>query len=162
MTPMTRTNVGVIGCAMSRPAATAMHALAFSCQEIRQHKLLALRAVLTGGVALVLLWGFLALRLANLDDWLFVTGLADIRHFWKGGRAPFSHFLIGGSLNFVAGWIVGRLHREHRTAMVAVFFVSLLLVADLPRVLPAALEASHSLEALAHFVGIALLDFVFL
>lgn len=74
------------------------------CQDIRQHKLLALRAVVVGNVVLFLVWGIFALRLANLDDWLFVTGILDVRNFWKGGRAAFSHFLIGGGLNcFVAG-----------------------------------------------------------
>jgi hypothetical protein len=92
-----------------------------------------------------------------------VTGLIDIRYLWKGGTAPFSHFLIGGGLNFFVGWIVGRMHREYRTAMVTAFFVSLLLIFDLGRVLPPFIEATRkSVQAFSHFVGIGFVDFVFL
>jgi hypothetical protein len=133
------------------------------CQDIRQHKLLALRAVIVGNVVLFLAWGIFALRLADLDDWLFVTGLVDIRYLWKGGRAPFSHFLIGGGLNFFVGWMVGRTHRQHRTAMVIAFFVSLILIFDLTRVLPPFIQATRKgLEAFSHFLSIGFLDFVFL
>ncbi len=137
-------------------------ALSVAYRDIRQHKWLAARAVLTGAAGLFLLWSLLALRLANLDDWLYLTGLADIRHFWRNGRAVFSHFLIGGALNFTVGWVVGVLHRQHRTSMVLVFFVSLLLLLDLPRVIPAAIEAAHRAETFSSFVGIALMDFLFL
>src|SRR5262249_21653865 len=114
-------------------------------------------------VLLFLVWGIFAPRLADLDDWLFVTGLLDIRYFWKGGRAPFSHFLIGGVLNLFVGWIVGRTHREHRTAMVSAFFVSLVLIFDIPRVLPAFINATlGSVEGFSQFVGIGVMDFVLL
>jgi hypothetical protein len=130
---------------------------------MRQHKLLAFRAVIVGNVLLFLAWGIFALRLADLDDWLFVTGLIDIRYFWRGGRAAVSHFLIGGGLNFFVGWIVGRTHRQHRTAMVSAFFISLVLIFDLIRVLPPFIEATRkSVEAFSHFVSIGFIDFVFL
>jgi hypothetical protein len=132
-------------------------------QDIRQHKLLALRAVIVGNVLLFLVWGIFALRLADLDDWLFVTGLIDIRYFWRGGSAAFSHFLIGGGLNFFVGWIVGRTHLQHRTAMVSAFFISLVLIFDLTRVLLPFIEATRkSVEAFSHFVSIGFVDFVFL
>src|SRR5689334_17648144 len=66
------------------------------CQDIRQHKLMTLRAIVLGTLMLILVWVLLASRLADLDDWLFITGLADIRHIWNGGKTAFSHFLIGG------------------------------------------------------------------
>jgi hypothetical protein len=133
------------------------------CQDIRQHKLLALRAVIIGTVALLLVWIIFAEKLADLDDWLFVTGLADIRYFWKGGRASFSHFLIGGGLNLFVGWIVGRTHRQHRTALVSAFFISLVLAFDMPRVLPALVDAAHRGNGpFVHFVSIGCIDFVFL
>src|SRR5262245_36272261 len=89
--------------------------------EIRRHKFFAIRAVVIGWAAVFLLWTVLALRLGHIDNWLFVTGLADIRWFWRGGTAPFSHLLIGGVLNAIAGWLVGRLHRSHKVAMVSAF-----------------------------------------
>ena len=133
------------------------------CQEIRQNKLLALRAVIVGNLALFLCWAIFALRLATLDDWLFATGLVDIRYFWRGGSTAFSHFLIGGGLNLFVGWIVGRTHRQHRSAMVTAFFLSLVLIFDIHRVLPPFIEATRrSVEALSHFVSIALIDFALL
>jgi hypothetical protein len=133
------------------------------CQDIRRHKLLALRAVIIGNVVLLLVWIIFAQKLADLDDWLFVTGLADIRYFWKAGRATFSHFLIGGGLNLFVGWIVGRTHLQHRTAMVSAFFISLVLVFDIPRVLHPLVEAGRSgIDALVHFVSIGFVDFALL
>jgi hypothetical protein len=138
-------------------------ALLSICQDIRQHKLLALRAVIIGNVVLLLVWILFAEKLAELDDWLFVTGLADIRYFWKGGRASFSHFLIGAALNLFVGWIVGRTHRQHRTALVSAFFISVVLVFDIPRVLPSLFEAGRrGLDAVVHFAGIGCVDFALL
>jgi hypothetical protein len=132
-------------------------------RDIRQHKLLALRAVIVGNVALFLVWGIFAFRLADLDDWLFVTGLVDIRYVWRGGGTAFSHFLIGGGLNLFVGWIVGRTHRQHRTAMVSAFFISHVLIFDLHRVLPPFIESTgRSVEAFSHFVSLGFIDFVFL
>ena len=133
------------------------------CQEIRQNKVLALRAVIVGNLTLFLVWAIIASRLADLDDWLFATGLVDIRYFWRGGRTAFSHFLIGGGLNLFVGWTVGRTHRQHRIAMVSAFFISHVLIFDLHRVVPTFIEATRkSVEALSDFVSIALIDFAFL
>ena len=159
MTPAEQTKDSVD---FHKSTGSLLKTLSASYGDLRHHKLLALRAVITGFVALTLVWVLFALRLANLDDWLFVTGVADIRHFWRGGRAVFSHFLIGGSLNFSVGWIVGRLHRQHRVAMVSVFFLLLVLLLDLPRVIPATIAAARSFDGFLRFFGIALADFVFL
>jgi hypothetical protein len=132
------------------------------CHDVREHKLLALRAIIIGVISILVLWRVVALPLANLDDWLYVTGIADIRHFWRGGRSFFAHFLIGGGINFSVGWMVRRLHRRYRVAMVSCFFVTLLVFADLPRVVPAALTASRDANVFWRFIGIALLDFAFL
>jgi hypothetical protein len=133
------------------------------CQDIRQHKLMTLRAIVLGTLVLILVWVLLASRLADLDDWLFITGLADIRHIWNGGKTAFSHFLIGGGLNLFVGWVVGRTHRQYRIAMVCAFFIWLVLIFDIPRVLPAFIEATRkSSDAFWHFVSIGFNDFVFL
>jgi hypothetical protein len=127
--------------------------------DVRDHKWLAMRALLVGWAALIGLW-IIAGRLVYLDDWLFVRGLADIRSFWPDPRRPFFHFLIGGGVNAAAGWIVGRFHREYRTAMVLLFFISLLMISDLPRFIPAAIAAwgpGHE-----RFWGIVTLDFIFM
>jgi hypothetical protein len=127
--------------------------------DVYDHKWLALRAILVGWAALIGLW-IITGRLAYLDDWLFVTGITDIRRFWPDPRHPFFHFLIGGGVNAAAAWIVGCFHREHWASMVLVFFVSLLMISDLPRFIPAAVSAwgpGHE-----RFWGIVTLDFIFM
>ena len=126
-------------------------------RDISDHKLLAVRAILVGWAALFGLW-IVTGRLVYLDDWLFVTGIADVRSFWPDPRHPFFHFLIGGSVNAAAGWIVGRSHREYRVAMVLLFFASILLISDLPQFIPAAIASwgpGHE-----RFWGIVTLDFI--
>jgi len=128
-------------------------------RDIRDHKWLALRAVAVGWAALIALW-IVTVRLAFLDEWLFARGLADVRSFWPDPRRPFFHFLIGGIVNGLAGWIVGRFHRQYRAAMVLLFFISLLAVSDLPRFIPAAIAnwgAGH-----ARFWEIVTADFIFM
>ena len=128
-------------------------------RDIRDHKWLAARAILVGRAALFGLW-IVTGRLVYLDDWLFVTGVADIRSFWPDPRHPFFHFLIGGCVNAAAAWIVGRFHREYSTSMVLVFFASLLVISDLPQLIPAALASwgpGHE-----RFWGIITLDFIFM
>jgi hypothetical protein len=131
-------------------------------EEVCQHKLLAARAVVTGWIAVSMLWTVVALRLAHIDEWLFVTGLADIRAFWRGGTAPFSHLLIGGLLNAVAGWLVGWSHQRHKVAMVSAFFLSFVLVADLPRLIDVGAEAVQSGSTSWRGLQICLLDFLFM
>lgn len=139
--------------------ATLMTLIVMWAHDIRDHKWLALRAILVGWTALICPW-IVTGRLVFLDDWLFVTGITDIRRFWPDPRHPFFHFLIGGSVNAAAAWIVGRFHREQWTSMVLVFFASLLLISDLPEFIPAAISAwgpGHE-----RFWGIVILDFIFM
>jgi len=128
--------------------------------DIRHHPLLTVRALTSGWVALLLLWALLAMRLAHIDDWLFAAGLADIRTFWRGGSAPFPHLLIGGVLNASAGWLVGRLHRRYKAAMVSAFFVSFVLLSDARRVIE--VEASRIGEPPWRGLALCLLDFTFM
>ena len=136
--------------------------LASSYGDIRAHKWLALRAILTGWAAFVAMALYLARPLADLDFWLYAIGWADIRVWWMGGQTPLAHFLIGGLLMLITGYIVGRLHREHRTAMVLVFFLSLTIGYDLPRVVITVLSIWNDVDRLVAFVAIASVDFVFL
>src|SRR5262245_36401694 len=95
--------------------------LVASYREIVTHKWLALRAVVVGWSVLLLLWILFARRLADLDFWFYAMGWADFRRYWDGGRTALSHFAIGGLLNLMVGYIVGRLHPRHRRAMVMAF-----------------------------------------
>ena len=125
-------------------------------RDIRDHKWLAVRAILVGWAALIVLW-VVTFFLFNLDDWLFARGMADLRAFWPDPRRPFFHFLIGGLVNAAAAWIVGRFHREHWTPMVLVFFASLLIY-DLTQFTPAAAFGPGR----GRFWGIITLDFLFM
>ena len=110
----------------------------------------------------MLLWVLLATHFAHIDNWLFATGLADIRAFWRGGSAPFSHFLIGGTLNATTGWLVGRVYHRHKVAMVSAFFLSFVLLSDIPRVIDVGTEAARTGEPPWRGLGICLLDFAFM
>src|SRR5262245_64427948 len=110
--------------------------------DIRHHPLLTVRALISGWVALLLLWALLAMRLAHIDDWLFAAGLADIRTFWRGGAAPLPHLLIGGVLNASAGWLVGRLHRRYNAGLGGAFFVSFVPTSGARRVIQGGIEGS--------------------
>jgi hypothetical protein len=125
-------------------------------RDVRDHKWLAVRAILVGWAALIVLW-LVTVRLVNLDDWLFARGLADLRAFWPDPRRPFFHFLIGGLVNAAAAWIVGRFHRAYWTPMVLVFFASLVIY-DLTRFIPAAMASWSS----GRFWGIVTLDILFM
>lgn len=127
-------------------------------RDIRDHTWLAVRAILVGWAALIVLW-LVAVRLANLDEWLFARGIADLRSFWPDPRRPFFHFLIGGLVNAAAAWIVGRFHRAYWMPMVLAFLASLVIY-DLTRFIPAAMASwgpGHG-----RFWGIVTLDVLFM
>ena len=69
--------------------------LSTACHDIWNQKLLTLRAVILGNAVMLFVWIVFAMRLADLDNWLFVTGIADIRDYCMGGKGLLSHFLIG-------------------------------------------------------------------
>ena len=128
-------------------------------RDIRDHKWLAVRAVALGWAALIGLW-LVTIRLVALDDWLLARGFADIRSYWPDPTRPLFHFLVGGCVNALAGWIVGYSHRKYRVAMVLLFFLSVLVFWDLPRFLPAAIASLHA--GSARFWVIVVADFVFM
>jgi hypothetical protein len=128
-------------------------------RDIRDHKWLAVRAVALGWAALIGLW-LLTIRLVALDDWLLARGVADIRRYWPDPTRPLFHFIIGGCVNALAGWIVGTFHRKYRAAMVLVFFLSVLVIWDLPRFVPAAIASLRPGQG--RFWAIVVADFVFM
>jgi hypothetical protein len=119
--------------------------LASMANEIRNHRLLTLRAVAIGWTALllfivlvpVILGGINAVVAAIVESRLTSgsTGLGELsRYFhiqenffrfhvpWKLSLAMFTAILCAGFAS--AGWIVARLHRPHRRAMVLAFVAS--------------------------------------
>ena len=130
--------------------------------DMAHHKLLSMRAVVVGWVALIVISVSLAPPLARLDYWLYALGWADIRPYWSGDHAWVGHFLIVGVLNTMVGYVVGRLHPRYRAAMVLAFFLSLTLFFDMPRFVLAVIDVWGDWNRLARFLGTALADFVFL
>jgi len=85
-------------------------------QDLRSHKVAGLMAVITGWVSLMAYFAIVAWPLLKIMDGYIV-----------------------GVLGFAAtGWVVGRLNRPHRTAMVMIYVLSILLVSDVPHFLVAA------------------------
>ena len=125
-------------------------------REIRDHKWLAARAIFVGSLAFIVVTS-LVLWLANLDEWLWVRGLMDIRAWWPDVRRPILHVSIGAGASALTGWIVGYFHRAHRTPLVLLYFVFVLVLIDLPRFIPAAIASFRQ----AHFWLSMIIYFVF-
>ena len=105
-----------------RQALTAI-AVAFS-QEIRAHKLLAVRAVATGWAV----WYVYGLFVSSWVGWILISlgqklppPLQYEAPYW------FVWWIIWLSVRAASGWIVARLHRGHQTATVLLFAASVLL-----------------------------------
>ena len=127
-------------------------------REIRDRKWLAVRALVVGWTSLSLFWT-IVVWLMPLDDWLFMGGIVNIRPWWPDpARNPFVHVAVGAAVSAAAGWCVGRFDRDHRTSMVFLFFISLLLVGDLPRFIRAAMASWGN----GLFWGIVAVDFIFM
>jgi hypothetical protein len=92
--------------------------------DVRQHKLLAVRAALTGIVAASIL-RFLLFWIAQTPVGSLVEAFTrESRHIFFGTWAPL--LTMTG-----AGWLVGRLHRGHALPMVLTFAV-VILIANIP------------------------------
>jgi hypothetical protein len=105
-----------------RQALTAI-AVAF-CQEIRAHKLLAVRAVAIG-------WAVWYVYGVFVSPWLgrILISLGQKLPPALQYDAPywFVWWIIWLSVRAASGWLVARLHRGHQTAMVLLFSASVLL-----------------------------------
>jgi hypothetical protein len=123
---------------------------------IRDHKWRALRVLVVGWAAWWAFWITASWMVLDFDDWLFVGGVADIRWFWRVFRMPPFHILVGIAIAAATGLVVGRSDRRHGASFVLLFFVSHLLLSDLPRFVPAAFASWEQ----PRFWWIVALDFI--
>jgi hypothetical protein len=97
--------------------------------DLRQHQLLALRAIITGWAVFWVFSNYLAFPLFRFDQFLFVTGL--VKWFWLNGYGlpdVLQHPLVqGATACALSGWIVGRFSRGGVMG-VLVYVASLLLI----------------------------------
>jgi hypothetical protein len=93
--------------------------------EVRGHKLLTIRAIVTGWAV----WLFLCVLLRNPpavgDGVQSVLAQVLPANWWIHSFYPFA--LITCLVSATSGWVVARLHRPHQVAMVLVFVASVLL-----------------------------------
>jgi len=130
-------------------------------REIRAHKLLSVRAVLVGYVFAEVAYSMLELPLFNLlKKFAFGSG------FLAGTRWEHGYIFLWAAIVCLSaagiGWVVARLHRSHRRAMVFVYaFAQLLLgLPELCRLLVNALGDPRFLFSLLTFVIIFALSVV--
>jgi hypothetical protein len=100
-------------------------------RDLRDHKLLAIRAVAIGWLLTVLFsfplnWMSSAVR-AKLFEWLVDTGRTSFWWVFWSGQLPYA--LLACVACAISGWIIARLHQGHAVAMVSVF-AAVVAVAD--------------------------------
>jgi hypothetical protein len=118
-----------------------------SSVQTRRHPVISVRALVMGWGFLVLFTKYVALPLVFLDEWLFVTGLADLRWHWPDHRPLVFLVICIGCL--LGGWAVARLHPRSFVLVFAASIVTWHLLI-FPRVLYAfmAHPSSYSLPML--------------
>jgi hypothetical protein len=95
-----------------------MAILVGATQEIREHKVLAVRAAMSG------------LALWSLFNWLFlrfVPGFLAEYQFTQPLVTPLGLLMLFCAPTFGSSWIVARLHRPHQVAMVVAYLLSFLV-----------------------------------
>jgi hypothetical protein len=105
--------------------------LAGVIRDIRDHQLLAVRAVALGWL-LAVLFSFPVNWLSNASrawimEWLVDTNRSSFWGVFWGGQLPYA--VLVSVACAISGWIVARLHRPHGVAMVA-FYAACVLVAE--------------------------------
>jgi hypothetical protein len=105
--------------------------LAATGRDVRDHKVLALRAIAVGIGSMWMFWVLASIPLRILwvlsNGGLYVAGhWITVDYSWMHYRAYLALLLtVVGSAG--SGWIVARLHREHQTAMVFAFLVAVVV-----------------------------------
>lgn len=95
--------------------------------EIRAHKLLTVRAVITGWAALILSGYLISPPLYRLcSRAMAALGLGKV-WFWSLHYYTYPRMFVPWFSGFLSGWLVARFHPTHRPAMVTMYAVSVLV-----------------------------------
>jgi hypothetical protein len=102
-----------------------------AARDVRDHKLLALRAVTVGFASMWMFWALASLPLRVV--WVLSNGGLYLGSHWMTLDYSWMHYrgylalLLSVVGSAGSGWIVARLHREHQTAMVLAFLAAVVL-----------------------------------
>lgn len=128
--------------------------------EIRTHKLLTVRAVITGWAALILSGYLISLPLYKLYSRALVgLGLGPPWFWWRHYYTYPVVFVpcIGG---FLSGWLVARFHQTHRATMVVMYGVSVLLT-SLPEIFRLATNSLSDSRFVSYLLTYSLTECLF-
>jgi len=128
--------------------------------EIRTHKLLTVRAVITGWAALILSGYLISLPLYKLYSRALVAlGLGPLRFWWWHYYTYPIIFVpcVGG---FLSGWLVARFHRTYRVAMVTMYVISVAL-AGFPEFFRLATNSVNNSRFVPYLLNYSLIEGLF-
>ena len=128
--------------------------------EIRTHKLLTVRAVITGWAALILSGYLISLPVYKLySRALLALGLGPLWFWWWHYYTYPIIFVpcIGG---FLSGWLVARFHRTYRVTMVTVYAASV-LITSLPEIFRLATDSLSNSRFVPYLLTYSVAECVF-
>jgi hypothetical protein len=136
-------------------------ALLIGCgKEIRTHKLLTVRALVTGWAALILFGYLISPPLYKL----YSRALADLglgpARLWWWHYYTYPVVLMPCIGGFLSGWLVARFHRTYRVTMVTVYAVSVLLT-SLPEIFRLATNSLSNSRFVPYLLAYSLAECLF-
>jgi len=90
-------------------------------REIRDHKLVAIRAIALGFICVELLFRYVVYDALHYDEWLFTRGLVKWFYLNGYGLPQWAMMPAIAVVSAAGGWIVGRTHRRYGSSMVFAF-----------------------------------------
>lgn len=129
--------------------------------EVRANKLLAVRAVVTGWAASILFYYLMTLPVHKLYWWATAGLRANRNEMWWSHYYTYPVAFVPCIGGFLSGWLVARLYRPNRVAMVYVFVVFMLL-AQFPEVFRLATDSLTNSRFLPYLLDYLLRENLFL
>jgi hypothetical protein len=128
--------------------------------EVRTHKLLAVRAVITGWAALILSSYLISFPLYKLYSRVLMDLGFRPLWFWWWHYYTYPIVLVPCIGGFLSGWLVARFHRAYRVTMVTVYAVSVLLT-SLPEIFRLATNSLSNSRFVPYLLSHLLIECLF-